>query len=56
MTSHVVKLTGLIPGATYYYLVGSADAAGNTATDNNAGAYSTIHGRGDAHGAAGGCL
>jgi hypothetical protein len=34
VTSHVVKLTGLIPGATYYYLVISSDTAGNVTTNN----------------------
>jgi hypothetical protein len=38
VTSHIVKLTGLIPGKTYYYLIVSSDAAGNTATNNNSGA------------------
>jgi hypothetical protein len=38
VTSHVVKLTGLVAGKTYYYLIVSADAAGNTATNNNSGA------------------
>ncbi len=44
VTNHVVKLTRLIPGKTYYYLVSSTDAAGNTATNNNAGAYYTFIG------------
>ena len=34
VTSHVVKLTGLIPGATYYYLVVSSDTAGNVTTNS----------------------
>jgi len=34
VTSHEVKLTGLIPGKLYYYLIVAADAAGNTATNN----------------------
>ncbi|WP_150107698.1 choice-of-anchor J domain-containing protein [Pedosphaera parvula] len=38
-TNHVVKLTNLIPGATYHFLVSSSDEAGNSATNNNAGAY-----------------
>ena len=38
VTSHVVKLTRLLPGKTYYYLIVAGDAAGNTATNNNAGA------------------
>ena len=44
VTSHVVKLTRLIPGKTYYFLVSSTDAAGNTATNNNSGAYFTFIG------------
>jgi subtilisin family serine protease len=44
VTGHAVKLTGLIPGQTYYFLVVSADAAGNTATNNNSGAYYTFAG------------
>jgi hypothetical protein len=43
-TSHRVKLTGLIPGQTYFYLVTSADAAGNTATDNRGGLFYTFIG------------
>jgi len=37
-TSHAVRLTGLIPGPTYYYTVGSTDAAGNATTNDNGGA------------------
>jgi hypothetical protein len=44
VTSHVVKLTGLIPGRTYYFLIVSSDAAGNTTTNNNSGAYYTFIG------------
>ena len=44
VTNHVVKLTKLIPGKTYYFLVCSADAAGNAGTNNNAGAYFTFTG------------
>ncbi len=44
VTTHVVKLTGLIPGRTYYFSVSSSDAAGNTDTDNNSGAYFTFIG------------
>ena len=44
VTSHVVKLTGLTPGRTYYYLVVSSDAAGNVAADNNSGANYTFTG------------
>ena len=32
VTSHSVQLTGLTPGATYYYRVRSTDAAGNAST------------------------
>jgi subtilisin family serine protease len=38
-TSHSIKLGRLIPGRTYYFYVSSADAAGNTVTDNNSGAW-----------------
>ncbi len=44
VTSHVVKLTGLVTGKTYYYLVSSADAAGNIATNNNSGSNYTFTG------------
>ncbi|MGH7952372.1 MAG: S8 family serine peptidase, partial [Limisphaerales bacterium] len=43
-TNHVVKLTRLIPGTTYYFLISSDDAAGNIATDNNSGAFYTFIG------------
>jgi hypothetical protein len=33
VTSHSVTLTGLTPGATYYYRVSSRDASGNNATE-----------------------
>ncbi len=42
VTSHVVKLTGLIPGKTYYYVVVSGDAAGNVTTNNNRANYTFI--------------
>jgi len=43
VTSHLVRLSGLSSGTTYYYAVISSDAAANTATDNNSGAnYSFI--------------
>jgi hypothetical protein len=43
VTSHMMKLTKLIPGKTYYFSVSSADDASNMATDNNSGAdYSFI--------------
>jgi len=44
VTSHVVKLSQLIPDKTYYFLIVSADAAGNVATDNNSGALFTFVG------------
>jgi hypothetical protein len=44
VTSHVVKLTGLIPGRTYYYLIISSDNAGNAATNNNSGSNYTFTG------------
>jgi subtilisin family serine protease len=39
VTSHSLKLVGLVAGKTYYFYVVSADAAGNAATNNNAGAW-----------------
>ncbi|HEV2692227.1 MAG TPA: S8 family serine peptidase [Verrucomicrobiae bacterium] len=44
VTSHSVKLTRLIAGKTYYFAITAADAAGNTATNNNAGANFTLVG------------
>jgi hypothetical protein len=44
VTSHSVKLTGLIPGTTYHYLIIGSDAAGNTAVNNNGGAFFTFIG------------
>ncbi|MEI8290241.1 MAG: S8 family serine peptidase [Verrucomicrobiota bacterium] len=44
VTDHLVKLSNLVPGRTYYFLVGSTDAAGNAATDNNSGSYFTFTG------------
>ena len=44
VTNHVVKLTRLIPGKTYYFLVSSTDAAGNAANNNNSGADFTFIG------------
>ncbi len=38
VTSHVVKLSRLLPGKTYYYLIVASDAAGNIAINNNSGA------------------
>jgi len=42
VTSHSISLNGLLPGTTYYYEVQSTDEGGNTATDNNEGAYYTL--------------
>ena len=39
VTSHLVKLGGLVRGKTYYFSVSSSDPAGNTVADNNAGSY-----------------
>ncbi|MDR3456505.1 MAG: S8 family serine peptidase [Verrucomicrobiae bacterium] len=44
VTSHSVKLTRLIPGKTYYFLIGATDAAGNSGTNNNSGADFTFTG------------
>ncbi len=38
-TTHTVELTGLSANTIYYYEVLSSDAVGNTANDNNSGAY-----------------
>ncbi|SPE56354.1 Fibronectin type III domain protein (modular protein) [Verrucomicrobia bacterium] len=43
-TSHIVRLSKLIPGKTYYFLVSSSDEAGNSATNNNSGALFTFIG------------
>ncbi|HKZ76466.1 MAG TPA: proprotein convertase P-domain-containing protein, partial [Actinomycetota bacterium] len=42
VTSHSVHLTGLLPCRDYIFSVSAADAAGNTATNDNAGAYYTF--------------
>jgi len=39
VTTHTVELTGLSANTIYYYEVLSSDAVGNTANDNNNGAY-----------------
>jgi hypothetical protein len=44
VTTHVVKLTRLIPGRTYYFAVSSVDSAGNGTTNNNGGANFTFIG------------
>jgi subtilisin family serine protease len=44
VTTHVVKLTRLIPGTTCYFSVSSTDVAGNLATNNNSGSYFTFTG------------
>ena len=38
-TSHSIRLGHLIPGKVYRFFVSSSDAAGNTVTNNNSGAY-----------------
>lgn len=38
-TAHSVRLTGLVPGTTYFFYLISTDAAGNATTNNNAGTY-----------------
>ena len=43
-TSHVVRLTRLIPGQTYDFYIVSSDDAGNAATNNNSGSYFTFIG------------
>ncbi len=42
VTAHSVALQGLVPCTTYYYLVRTTDATGNTAVDDNGGAYYTF--------------
>ena len=37
VTSHAVRLTGLVAGKTYYFLVSSTDTAGNISVNNNSG-------------------
>ena len=39
VTSHSLRLGGLVAGKTYYFYVVSADAAGNAGTNNNSGAW-----------------
>jgi len=39
VTSHLIRLTGLVAGQTYQFYVSSADDAGNVGTNNNAGSY-----------------
>ncbi len=43
-TSHLVRLSKLVPGAAYNFYVSSADAARNTGTNNNSGSYFTFVG------------
>ena len=40
--NHAINLTGLTPDTLYYYEVSSTNADGNTAIDNNNGAYYTF--------------
>jgi subtilisin-like proprotein convertase family protein len=42
VSSHLLRLTGLMPCRTYIFEVQSTDSAGNTAVDNNGGAYYTF--------------
>ena len=42
VTNHKIVITGLEPGTAYYYELQSTDPSGNTAVDNNNGAYYTI--------------
>ncbi len=44
VTSHSVRLTDLVPGETYHFYIASTDAAGNSATNNNSGGYSSFVG------------
>ena len=44
VTSHVVKLTRLVPGKTYYFTVSSTDAASNSTSNNNGGVNFTFVG------------
>ena len=46
VTSHVVRLGGLVPGATYYFLVSSSDDSGNVSVNNNSGTFYSFIGRG----------
>jgi len=39
VTTHLVKLARLVPGLTYYFSVGSTDAAGNATTSDNSGTF-----------------
>ena len=39
VTSHIMTLSGLSAGTTYYYTVASRDLAGNTAIDSNNDTY-----------------
>jgi hypothetical protein len=38
VTSHSIRLAGLVPGQKYYFYLTSTDEAGNVGTNNNAGA------------------
>ena len=42
VTSHLVGLSGLTAGTTYFYEVRSTDGSGNATTDDNGGSYYTF--------------
>ena len=54
VTSHLLKLGGLVAGKTYYFYVVSADAAGNTGHEQQLRGLVQFRGGGDADGPAGG--
>jgi hypothetical protein len=41
-TTHSVILRNLVAGLTYYFAIASADAAGNSVTNNNSGAFYSL--------------
>ncbi len=43
-TNHLVRLSKLVPGASYTLYITSSDVAGNVTTNNNSGAYFTFIG------------
>ncbi len=42
LTNHAITLTNLTPGATYYYIVGSTDRAGNPPTESDTLSFITL--------------